>query len=177
MRVTSDAKLAEALRKLHDHGSHIRYQHKILGVNARLDEIQAAVLRVKLPYLEQWNAAHQAHAKFYAEQLRGFVETVPLAQSWATHVYYAYVVQVPERDAFRKALEQEGIATGIHYPTPIHLQPACSKYGYIRGMLPRTEAVTARIVSLPMYAELTTEQTQKVVNVVKKSILSGIAGL
>ena len=96
--MTSDAKLAEALRKLRDHGSHIRYQ-------------------------------------------------------------------------------QEGIATGIHYPTPIHLQPACSKYGYIRGMLPRTEAVTARIVSLPMYAELTIEQTQKGVNVVKKSILSGIAGL
>lgn len=93
MCVTSDAKLAEALRKLRDHGSHIRYQHEILGVNARLDEIQAAVLRVKLPYLEQWNAARQAHAKFYTEQLRGFVETVPLAQSWATHVYYAYVVQ------------------------------------------------------------------------------------
>jgi dTDP-4-amino-4,6-dideoxygalactose transaminase len=177
MCVTSNAKLAEAIRKLRDHGSLIRYQHETLGVNARLDEIQAAVLRVKLPYLEQWNAARQAHAKFYTEQLRGFVETVPLAQSWATHVYYAYVVQVQERDAFRKSLEQEGIATSIHYPTPIHLQPACSKYGYIRGMLPRTEAVTTRIVSLPMYAELTTEQTQKVVNAVKKSILSGITGL
>jgi dTDP-4-amino-4,6-dideoxygalactose transaminase len=174
--VTNDATLAEAIRKLRDHGSLIRYQHEILGVNARLDEIQAAVLRIKLPYLEQWNAARQAHAKFYTEQLQGIVETVPLVRSWATHVYYVYVVQVQERDAFRKALEQEGIATGIHYPTPIHLQPACSQYGYVPGTLPVTEAVTSRIVSLPMYAELTTEQTQKVVNAVKTSMLAAITG-
>jgi dTDP-4-amino-4,6-dideoxygalactose transaminase len=90
---------------------------------------------------------------------------------------YVYIVQVQERNTFRKALEQEGIATGIHYPTPIHLQPACSQYGYVRGMLPVTEAVTARIVSLPMYPELTTEQMQRVVNAVKRSIMSNIAGL
>jgi dTDP-4-amino-4,6-dideoxygalactose transaminase len=175
--VTNDVKLAESIRKLRDHGSLIRYQHETLGVNARLDEIQAAVLRVKLPYLELWNAARQAHASFYTEQLRGIVEAVPIVQSWATHAFYAYVIQVQERDTFRKVLEQEGIATGIHYPTPIHLQPACSQYGYVRGMLPVTEAVTARIVSLPMYPELTSEQTQRVVNAVKRSIVSAIAGL
>jgi dTDP-4-amino-4,6-dideoxygalactose transaminase len=175
--VTNDAKLAEAIRKLRDHGSLIRYQHETLGVNARLDEIQAAVLRVKLPYLEQWNAARQAHAKFYTEQLQGLVETVPLVRSWATHVYYVYVLQVQEREKFRKALDQEGIATGIHYPTPIHLQPACSHYGYVHGMLPVTEAVTARIVSLPMYPELTEEQMHRVVNAVKRSILSSIASI
>jgi dTDP-4-amino-4,6-dideoxygalactose transaminase len=175
--VTNDAKLAEALRKLRDHGSLIRYQHETLGVNARLDEIQAAVLRVKLPYLEQWNAARQAHAKFYTEQLQGLVETVPLVRSRATHVYYVYVLQVQEREKFRKALDQEGIATGIHYPTPIHLQPACSHYGYVHGMLPVTEAVTARIVSLPMYPELTEEQMHRVVNAVKRSILSSIASI
>jgi dTDP-4-amino-4,6-dideoxygalactose transaminase len=175
MCVTNDAKLAEALRKLRDHGSLIRYQHETLGVNARLDEIQAAVLRVKLPYLEQWNAARQAHAKFYTEQLQGLVEAVPLVRSWATHVYYVFVLQVQEREKFRRALDQGGIATGIHYPTPIHLQPACSQYGYVHGMLPVTEAVTARIVSLPMYPELTEEQMQRVVNAVKRSILSSIA--
>jgi dTDP-4-amino-4,6-dideoxygalactose transaminase len=175
--VTNDAKLAVTIRKLRDHGSLIRYQHEILGVNARLDEIQAAVLRVKLPHLEQWNAARQAHANFYTEQLQGVVETTPLARSWATHVYYAYVVQVPERDRFRKALEQEGIATGIHYPTPIHLQPACSHYGYVRGMLPVTEAVTERIVSLPMYPELTVEQKERVVNAVKRNKVPGIVGM
>src|SRR6266566_1455334 len=167
--VTNDAKLAEAIRKLRDHGSLIRYQHEMIGVNARLDEIQAAVLRVKLRYLELWNAARQAHASFYTEHLRGIVEAVPVVQPWATHVYYMYVVQVRERSYFRNALKQEGIATGIHYPTPIHLQPACAGYGYARGLLPVTEDVTERIVSLPLYAELTDEQLQAVVNAVKKN--------
>jgi dTDP-4-amino-4,6-dideoxygalactose transaminase len=175
--VTNDIKLAESIRMLRDHGSLIRYQHETLGVNARLDEIQAAVLRIKLPYLEQWNAARRVHASFYTEQLQEVVEAVPIVRSWATHIYYAYVVQVQERDTIRMALEQEGIATGIHYPTPIHLQPACSHYGYVRGMLPVTEAVTTRIVSLPMYPELTTEQTHRVVNAVKRSIVPSIAGL
>ncbi len=167
--VTNDAKLAESLRKLRDHGSLIRYQHEVLGVNARMDEIQAAVLRVKLGYLEGWNATRQAHARFYTEQLQGAVEAVPVVQPWATHVYYMYVVQVRERSYFRNALQQEGIATGIHYPTPIHLQPACAGYGYARGLLPVTEDVTERIVSLPLYAELTDEQLQAVVNAVKKN--------
>jgi dTDP-4-amino-4,6-dideoxygalactose transaminase len=175
--VTNDVQLAESIRKYRDHGSLIRYQHETLGVNARMDEIQAAVLRVKLPYLEQWNSGRRTHAKFYNEQLKGVVEAIPLVRPWATHVYYVYVVQVHERDAFRQALEQEGIATGIHYPTPIHLQPACSHYGYARGMLPVTEAVTGRIVSLPMYPELTAEQLQTVVNAVKKSILLGASSL
>ena len=172
--VTNDVNLAESIQKYRDHGSLIRYQHETLGVNARMDEIQAAVLRVKLPYLEQWNSGRQTHAKFYNEQLKGVVEAIPLVRPWATHVYYVYVVQVRERDAFRQTLEQEGIATSIHYPTPIHLQPACSQYGYVRGILPVTEAVTDHIVSLPMYSELTSEQTQKVVNAVKSSVVSRV---
>jgi dTDP-4-amino-4,6-dideoxygalactose transaminase len=172
--VTNDARLAETLRKLRDHGSLVRYRHEMLGVNARMDEMQAAVLQVKLRYLEQWNAARVAHAKFYTEQLQGIVETVPVVRPWAAHVYYVYVVQVQERDRFRKQLEQEGIATGIHYPTPIHLQPACARYGYVRGMLPVTEACKESIVSLPMYPELTTEQMQIVVNAVKRSIVSRV---
>jgi dTDP-4-amino-4,6-dideoxygalactose transaminase len=175
--VTKDSSLAESLRKLRDHGSLIRYHHEALGVNARMDEIQAAVLRVKLRYLEQWNAARQAHANFYTEQLQEVVEAVPVVRAWATHVYYVYVVQVEERDRFREKLEQEGIATGIHYPIPIHLQPACSQYGYVRGMLPVTEAVTERIVSLPMYPELTTEQLRTVVKAVKKNIVLGASSL
>jgi dTDP-4-amino-4,6-dideoxygalactose transaminase len=165
--LTNDEKLADTLSMLRDHGSHIRYQHDILGVNARLDEIQAAVLRVKLRYLDAWNDARQEHARVYTEQLQGHVVAVPVVQPPATHVYYVYVVQVEERDQFRQVLEQEGIATGIHYPIPIHLQPACAHYGYTRGMLPITEAVTERIVSLPMYAELTTEQIYHIVSTIK----------
>src|SRR5205823_4270804 len=167
--VTNDAKLAESIRKCRDHGSLIRYQHETIGVNARLDEMQAAILRVKLPYLEQWNAARQTHAKFYSEHLQEIVQAIPFVQPWATHVYYVYVIQVQERDAFRRALEQAGIATSIHYPIPIHLQPACAHYGYVSGTLPVTEYVAEHIVSLPLYPELTTEQTQMVVNAVKKS--------
>jgi dTDP-4-amino-4,6-dideoxygalactose transaminase len=168
--VTNNHDLAVSIRLLRDHGSLTKYQHDILGVNARLDELQAAVLRIKLRYLEQWNAARQAHAQAYTERLRGLVEAVPVAQPWGTHVYYVYVVRVPQRDHFRQVLEQEGIATGIHYPIPIHLQPACVQYGYKAGMLPVTEEVTERIVSLPMYPELSAEQIQRVVDAVKKSV-------
>src|SRR6266487_2401906 len=173
--VTNDRALAENLRMVRDHGSRIRYQHEVLGVNARLDELQAAVLRVKLRYLDQWNTARQEHAQFYTEQLRELKIEVPFVQLWGTHVYCYYVIQVQGRDHFRKALEQEGIATGIHYPTPIHLQPACAHYGYVRGMLPVTEALSDRIVSLPMYPELTAEQRQLVVNAVKNSIVLGVS--
>jgi len=169
--VTNNEALAEYLRMLRDHGSRIRYQHDILGVNARLDELQAAVLRVKLRYLDQWNTARQEHAQFYTEQLRELKIGVPFVQPWGTHVYCYYVIQVQGRDHFRKVLDQEGIATGIHYPTPIHLQPACAHYGYVRGMLHVTETLSDRIVSLPMYPELTAEQRQVVVNVVKKSVV------
>jgi dTDP-4-amino-4,6-dideoxygalactose transaminase len=148
----------------------------VLGVNARLDELQAAVLRVKLRYLDQWNAARRAHAQAYTEQLQGVVEAVPSVQPWGTHVFCYYVIQVQGRDDFRKALEREGIATGIHYPTPVHLQPACARYGYVRGTLPVTETMVDRIVSLPMYPELSFEQRWMVVNAVRKSAMSEISG-
>src|SRR5437763_540341 len=166
--VTNDEILADRLRMLRDHGSRERYRHEILGVNARPDEIQAAVLRVKLAHLDQWNTARQLHAQTYTEQLKNLVEALPVVRPWGTHVFYVYVVQVRERDLFRQILAQEGIATGIHYPIPIHLQPACTTYGFVRGMLPVTEAVTENIVSLPMYPELTTEQLHKVVDATTK---------
>ena len=167
--VTRDNELAESLRMLRDHGSRVRYHHEALGTNARLDELQAAVLRVKMRYLEEWNAARQAHARAYTEQLQDVVEILPVVRPYNTHVYYVYVVQVQNREYFRQALEHQGIATAVHYPIPIHLQPACARYGYKRGMLPVTEAVAERLVSLSMYPELTAEQIQAVVNAVKKS--------
>lgn len=172
---TNDSELAEKLRMIRDHGSRIRYLHEVMGVNARLDEMQAAVLSIKLPHLERWNAARQRHAQTYTEQLQNVVEAVPVVKSWATHVFCYYVVQVRERDQCRHNLEQEGIGTNIHYPTPIHLQPACAKYGYKRGMLPITEEYASRIVSLPMYPELTEEQLQLVINAVKKHVVSNVS--
>ena len=173
--VTNNNELAEKIRTFRDHGSRVRYQHEVMGFNARLDELQAAVLRVKLPHLEQWNAARQAHARIYTEQLRDMLEAVPVVRPWGTHVYCYYVIQVPQRNTFRKLLARYGISTNIHYPTPIHLQPACAKYGFERGMLPVTEAAAERIVSLPMYPEMTEEQIQLVINTVKKSNVSRAA--
>jgi len=172
--VTDDSQLAERLRLLRDHGSRIRYQHEVMGTNGRLDELQAAVLQVKLPHLEQWNEARRTLAQLYDEQLRDVVETVPVVRPWAQHVYYVYVVQVPERDQFRQLLQQKGISTGIHYPLPVHLQPASASYGYKRGMLPVTEAAAERIVSLPMYPEMTQEQCEYVIQAVKSSVTSRI---
>ena len=165
---TNDPVLAEKMRMIRDHGSRVKYLHEVMGVNCRMDELQAAVLLVKLPYLEQWNAARRAHAHTYNEQLRGIVSAVPVECPWGDHVYCYYVVRVPERDLFRQELEAEGIGTTIHYPTPIHLQPACAKYGFKQGMLPVTEALAPLIVSLPMYPELSAEQIQLVVDAVKK---------
>jgi dTDP-4-amino-4,6-dideoxygalactose transaminase len=162
--VTSDESLAERMRMLRDHGSRHRYLHEIMGVNARMDEIQAAILRVKLPYLDRWNSARQKHAEALTERLQGVVDSVPETQPWATHVYYVYVVQVPERERVRQALADAGISTGVHYPIPLHLQPACEPYGYGRGSLPVTEAAAERILSLPMYAELQDAQIEKICN-------------
>src|SRR5713226_4938908 len=106
---TNDEALAESIRLLRDHGSRLRYHHEVMGVNSRLDELQAAVLRIKLSHLDQWNSARQARAQIYTEQLQGLVEAVPVARLWGSHVYYVYVVQVAERDQFRKTLEQEGV--------------------------------------------------------------------
>ncbi|GHO43074.1 DegT/DnrJ/EryC1/StrS family aminotransferase [Ktedonospora formicarum] len=170
---TNNEELAERLRMVRDHGSRVRYQHEVIGGNYRLDELQAAVLLLKMPYLEQWNQARQQHARFYTERLGDIVAQVPQFRPWATHVYCYYVVQVEGRDEFRMSLEHEGIGTNVHYPVPLHLQPACAKYGYTRGMLPVTEAASERIVSLPMYPELTAEQLELVVMTVQKALLAG----
>lgn len=165
---TKDSALAEKLRMIRDHGSRVKYHHEIMGVNCRMDEMQAAVLQIKMPHLEKWNEARRAHAHSYSEQLRDVVKAVPVERSWGTHVYCYYVIQVNERDQFVKAMQAEGVGVNIHYPIPIHLQPACEPYGFKPGSLPVTEEVTNHIVSLPMYPELTAEQVQYVLDAVKK---------
>ncbi len=173
--VTNNSELAEKLVVLRDHGSRVRYQHDLLGVNARMDEIQAAILNVKLPYLEGWNAQRQTHAQVLNDALGDIVEQIPVTRDWASHIYYVYVVQVRDRDRLRQSLQQAGIGTGIHYPIPLHLQPACQQYGYKRGSLPITEAACERIISLPMYPELTNEQLERIIAAVKEGVLASIS--
>ncbi len=153
--VTNDANLAEKIRQLANHGRLTKYEHAVAGYNHRCDGLQAAVLNVKLKYLDGWNAARRAHAALYHEFFER-VESVktPAVLSGVEPVYHLYVVEVEERERVQRALAQKGIATGIHYPLPLHLQPAYKFLGLGAGSFPITEKAAARILSLPMYAEL-----------------------
>jgi dTDP-4-amino-4,6-dideoxygalactose transaminase len=166
---TSDPELAERLRRLRDHGSTERYQHEEYGFNSRMDELQAAVLRVKLRYLEKWNFLRQEHAASYAQHLANTGLVLPSVGPDRTHIWYVYVVASPERDALREKLTAADVGTGIHFPIPIHLQPASKTLGYVAGDLPNTERVAREVLSIPMYAELRPEQIDWVVNAIRST--------
>ena len=151
--VTNDPDIARRIRLLRDHGSERRYHHDAMGTNGRLDEIQAAVLRIKLPYLDNWNEARRRHAARYCAVLRGLPITLPLMPG-TDHVFHLYVIRTNQRDALREQLEQLGIHAGIHYPVPCHLQPACAPFSPGIGSLPVTESMASEILSLPMFPEL-----------------------
>jgi len=163
MVVTNDERVAESLRMLRNYGQREKYHHTLRGYNHRLDTLQAAVLRVKLKHLETWNAARRRHAQLYGELLAHSPVEPPAEADYAEPVYHLYVIRVeacPERsrrnrDGLRAHLRDEGIATGIHYPIPIHLQPAYRDLGYEKGSFPVTEERAEQVLSLPMYAELT----------------------
>lgn len=154
---TNDPDLADRLRLLRNYGQRTRYVHETMGVNSRLDEVQAAVLRTKLPKLDAWNAQRRERAEIY----RGLLHrvAVPAEQPWARHVWHLYVIRSPHRDALQKHLHERGVGTLIHYPIPVHLQPSYRYLGYEPGALPHTERLAGEILSLPLYPELTPEQT------------------
>ena len=151
---------------LRDHGQNVRYQHNLMGVNGRLDEIQAAILRVKLPYLDEWNERRRSIAQAYEAGLPSSV-IKPQEVPGAKHVYHLYVIRTAERDQLRAWMESKGVATGMHYPIPIHLQEACQRYYGNGTFLPVTEKVTEEILSLPMYPELTAEEVEYVCDCVR----------
>jgi dTDP-4-amino-4,6-dideoxygalactose transaminase len=157
MITTSDDRAAARLRLLRNYGQRVKYHHAVVGTNSRLDTLQAAVLSIKLPHLDGWNAARRAHADAYAARLSGKV-TTPAAAPDVEHIYHLYVIQTPEREALERRLKERQIQTGIHYPVPAHLQEACAPLGYRAGDFPITEAAAPRLLSLPMFAELTEEQ-------------------
>jgi dTDP-4-amino-4,6-dideoxygalactose transaminase len=152
---------------MRDHGSEKRYYHEILGWNGRLDELQAAVLKIKLPYLDDWNDQRRQIASFYNQSLSKFELITPRESADNRHVYHLYVVRSPIREQLRAALADRNIGTGIHYPVPIHLQKAFREFGDQEGSLPVTEGVVAEILSLPIYPELTTEQANQVVEAIQ----------
>ena len=154
---TSDPDIAKKCRMLRDHGQDAKYHHSIVGMNGRLDEIQAAVLRVKLPHLDEWNEKRRSLAQAYKAGLPPSVVR-PKEMPWARHVYYTYVIRTPDRDELRNWLETKGVATGIHYPIPIHMLEACRGYNGSDTYLPVTERAAREILSLPMYPELSIKE-------------------
>jgi len=166
MVVTNDAGIADALQKLRNYGQEQKYIHVSQGYNRRLDTLQAAILGVKLRHLESWNAARQRHAGLYNELLRGSSVVTPNQASYAESAWHLYVIRTKNRDSLKAHLACQGIMTGIHYPIPIHLQPAYSDLGYKKGDFPVTEAYADEILSLPMYAELTPDAIQFVADAI-----------
>jgi dTDP-4-amino-4,6-dideoxygalactose transaminase len=156
--VTSDPELARRLRLYRDHGSEQRYHHQEFGFNSRMDEIQAAVLRIKLRYLDVWNVQRRERAATYERLLASANVGLPVTAPGRSHVYYLYVIRSTDRDGLQRTLADREIGTGIHFPIPTHLQVASRKLGYHPGDLPHTEQATREVLSLPMYAELTAEQ-------------------
>jgi dTDP-4-amino-4,6-dideoxygalactose transaminase len=156
--VTSDPELDRRLRLYRSHGETVKYHHDLLAINSRLDEIQAAVLRVKLRRLDDWNALRRQHACLYDRLLADTSVERPGLPQDKSHVFHQYVVRSRRRDDLRQHLAARGIATGVHYPLPVHLQPAAAHLGYSAGDFPVTEQLADEIVSLPMFPELTDEQ-------------------
>ena len=160
--VTNDPALAEKIRLLRAWGEETRYEHKYRGFNYRMDGVQGAVLGVKLKYLDAWTEARRRHAAEYTARLTDTVATTPRERKGSRHVYHVYVVRLPDREAWRARLTQAGIQTGVHYPIPVHLQPAYRDLGYSLGDFPVSERAAAEVLSLPISPELTSEQVEKV---------------
>lgn len=168
----NDSGLADSLRILRDHGSPMKYQHITIGTNSRLDAVQAAVLRVKLRWLDEWNGRRARHAKIYCHALEGLGIKLPPLAPVGGHNYHLFVIRTPRRDEMRTFLAERGIESGIHYPAPLHLTEAYQQLGYGgAGSLPVAESVTREVLSLPMYAELTREQIQEVIFAVRDFVV------
>jgi dTDP-4-amino-4,6-dideoxygalactose transaminase len=166
--VTDDATLAEQVRILRHGGQSNRYEHELLGANSRLDEIQAAVLRAKLPHLDGWNQRRRALARRYTAGLSGIGNLVlPTAPEDREHVYHFYIVRTELRDALRDYLYGAGVNTGIHYPKGVHLQKAYAHLGYKEGSCPNTERAASQVLSLPVFPQLSNHEVDQVIRMIR----------
>jgi dTDP-4-amino-4,6-dideoxygalactose transaminase len=160
---------------LRNYGQSKRYHHDTIGINSRLGEIQSAILGAQLPYLDQWNTRRREIAQRYTQALKDVV-TTPQEIADAPHVYHLYVIQTEKRDELQAYLLEQGIQPLIHYPIPAHLQKAYQYLGYKKGDLPNTEQAAERILSLPMFPELTDEQIDAVIAGVRAFVSGQSAG-
>ncbi len=167
--VTRDHQTAERARLLRNYGERERFEHVLRGRNSRIDALQAAILRAKLPHLETWNERRREIAAVYREGLAGSGVRPPAEGPRRRHVYHLYVVRTPDRDAFRAALAQRGIETAVHYPTPVHLQPAYIDLRPQDRKLPVSEQLATEIVSLPLHPDLSDEEVAYVAEVLRET--------
>jgi dTDP-4-amino-4,6-dideoxygalactose transaminase len=165
---TNNAEFAERARMLRDHGRRDKYSHQIVGYGYRLDALQAAVLGVKLPHLDAWNARRRAIADCYNGLLSGTDYVTPYVPSHITPIYHIYCIRARNRDGLLKHLKERGIDAGIHYPIPLHLQPVYENLGYHPGDFPHAEKAASEILSLPIYPELTDAQAGQIVEAIKE---------
>lgn len=167
MIVTSNEELAEKMRIIRVHGSKPKYYHHILGYNSRLDEIQAAILNVKLPYLEKWSEQRRNIADKYRELINckvGKHVVAPVEEDGQYHVFHQYTLRVERRNQLQQYLKENGIATMVYYPVPLHLQPVFKGLGYKEGDFPEAEKASKEVLSLPIFPELKTEQQKYIVD-------------
>jgi dTDP-4-amino-4,6-dideoxygalactose transaminase len=162
MVVTSNEGYAKTIRMLRDWGQDRKYHHVLPGYNYRMEGMQGAILRVKLRYLEQWTEARRSHAARYAELLKGTGLGLPVEAPGTRHVFHVYAVRTDRREAIMAALGEQGIQTGIHYPVPVHFQPAYADPAYTRGSFPLAERAADEVLSLPMFPEMTDQHIQTV---------------
>jgi dTDP-4-amino-4,6-dideoxygalactose transaminase len=160
--VTSDPEIAKKIRLLRAWGEETRYEHKYRVFNYRMDGVQGAILGVKLRYLEAWTEARRRNAAEYARRQAETSVELPRERRDVRHVYHLYVVRLQQRDAWRERLSDAGVQTGVHYPIPVHLQPAYRDLGYAAGAFPVCERAAAEVLSLPMFPELTSDQIAQV---------------
>lgn len=161
---TGDPRLADAVQSLKAHGEKVRYRHDRIGLNERLDAMQAGVLRLKLRRLDDWNDRRQAIADRYRQLLADGPAILPEEAAGDVHVYHHFILRVAERDRFRELLAADGVGTGVHYPIPLHLQPSLTQLGHRPGDLPVCERLCDEIVSLPMHPHLTDDEVDRVVD-------------
>ncbi len=164
---TNDDDLADSVRLLRNYGSRRKYENEIAGVNSRLDDLQAAILRIKLDHLDEWNSRRRRVAVHYLEGLRGTDLALPVVAPWACPVWHLFVVRTPKRDALQAHLRQAGVETLIHYPIPPHQQGAYGSLGLPSGSSPISEAMHREVLSLPMGPHLTDEEVEQVIEAVQ----------
>ena len=169
MIVTNDEKLAQKIKSLRVHGSSARYIHSEIGTNSRLDNLQAAILRIKLKYLDGWLEKRRGNAKFYAEKFGGLPIICPYVPSCNTHTYHQYTLRVKtDRESLMKSISEEGIETRTYYPIPLHLQECYRSLGYKKGEMIESEKASSEAFSIPVSPEMTREEQDHVVNAIKK---------